>query len=129
MNRTAVTGIINHNGQIIIGKKIRKDGHFLSGKWHIPGGHVEKNEHEEEALVREMQEETGLSVKVIKFIDSHSRNGILVKWYLCKPFTFDLNPGDDLEEVKFVPKKDVSKLCDQVAVSLWPPKVVEYFKS
>ncbi len=31
--------------------------------------------------------------------------------------------------VKFVPKAEISKVCDSKAISLWPPKVVEYFKS
>ena len=126
MTKIAVTGIIEHNGQVLVGKKIKKDGHFLSEKWHIPGGGIEENETDENALIREMQEEAGIKVKVVKFLDTHSYNGTLIKWYICEPLTFELKPGDDLEEVKFVAKEDVIKVCDKEAISRWPSKVRAY---
>lgn len=33
--------------------------------WLWPGGHIEKNEHPDEALIREVREETGLCVEII----------------------------------------------------------------
>ncbi len=62
MTKIAVAAIVEHNGRIRIGKKADIEGHFLSGKWHIPGGKVEDGEDEERAVVREMQEETDISV-------------------------------------------------------------------
>lgn len=48
---------------------ICKDGHVLivhnvGGGWSLPGGAVEADETLEEAVIREVKEETGLSVKV-----------------------------------------------------------------
>src|SRR3989338_2710486 len=108
MGKVAVTAVVEHKGQILVGKKIKLDGHFLSGKWHIPGGKVDEGEDEKQALIREMHEETGIDIRVGRFIDEFlSESGTLVKWYLCEPVTFDLKPGDDLEEVSKLPKKVV----------------------
>ncbi len=77
-----------------------------------------------------MQEETGICIRIVKFLDEFlSDNGTLVKWYLCEPITFEMKPDDDLEEVKFVPKEDVTSICAEEAVLRWPKKVVEFFSA
>ena len=40
----------------------------VPGMWFLPGGGVDHGEHPEEALVREVKEETGLSATVGKFL-------------------------------------------------------------
>jgi len=76
-----------------------------------------------------MQEEAGITVKVDKFLDERfvENSDTIIKWYLCHPNTHELRAGDDLAEVKYVPRSDVPRVCDPAAVSRWPPKVVEYF--
>ena len=59
-----------------IGVFVIKDGEFLLGKrknahgegsWALPGGHLEFNEELEECSKREVMEETGVSIKNIRF--------------------------------------------------------------
>lgn len=129
--KIAIAAIVEHNGQILIGKKAVSIGHFLSGQWHIPGGGVQNNETPEQAVVREIKEEAGIDVKVERFLDERlvpPKNAI-VKWYLCSPMTHDLRADSDLVEVKYIPKSDVLEICSPRAMSLWPLKVIEYFKS
>ena len=38
--RKAVAGIIIFEDKILIGKKVIKEGHFVSGGWHIPSWHL-----------------------------------------------------------------------------------------
>jgi nucleoside triphosphatase len=56
--------ILNGNKQILLAR---------SNKWKnrytLPGGHIELGETMEEALRREVKEETGLEVKPIRFLN------------------------------------------------------------
>ena len=53
---------IKENGKILLVQ--RPAGTMLEGLWELPGGKVEKNESIKEACVREIREETGMSIKV-----------------------------------------------------------------
>lgn len=128
MKNYAVIAIVENNGRILVGKKIEKSEKFLSNTWHIPGGKIGKNETDEEALIREIQEEAGIEIEVKSFLDnSITPTGKRAHWYLCSSSSSDINPGDDLIDVKFIPKANVRETCDEKSISLWPPKVVEYF--
>ena len=129
MGKVAVVGIVEDRGKILIGKKVSMN-HFLSDAWHIPGGMVEDGESEEEALKREFMEETGIEIKVIRLVDEvlDATKNTSLRWYLCQALTRSLRPGDDLADVRFVPRKEVPECCSKKATALWPPKVKEHFK-
>lgn len=126
--KIAVVGIVEFEDQVLVGKKIASVGHQLSEAWHIPGGKAHPDETPEAALIREIKEETRLDIKIVRLLDERHvpEANLIVKWYLCTPISHDLVPGDDLAEVKYVSKPDLKKVCDLRAISLWPPKVVEY---
>jgi len=52
--------IISKDNRVLLGKQ-RKGGVY-PGCWHIPGGGVDENETKEEALIREIKEETGINI-------------------------------------------------------------------
>ena len=58
------------NGKIFIAK--RQMVGDMGGRWEFPGGKIEKGEDLETAVVREMQEEFGVTVKVGRKITSGS---------------------------------------------------------
>ena len=59
-----VTGILIEEGRLLLVKqKVSSDR-----EWSLPGGRVEQGETLEEAVTREIEEETGLSTKVIKLL-------------------------------------------------------------
>ena len=53
-------GVIKKNNAIFICK--RADEQHQGGLWEFPGGKIEKDETPEKALIRELQEELGISV-------------------------------------------------------------------
>ena len=55
-----VCGIIYHQNKIFIAR--RKEGKGFAGKWEFPGGKIEADEREQEALNRELFEELGMKV-------------------------------------------------------------------
>ncbi len=61
-------------GAVVIGRRgvllVRRDKDPGRGRWSIPGGVVEIGETQEQAVVREVREETGIDVRVIRIIDS-----------------------------------------------------------
>ena len=57
-----VVGILeNTDGQICISK--RQDGQHLAGFWEFPGGKIDEGEKPFNALVREFEEELGVTIK------------------------------------------------------------------
>lgn len=61
-----IGAIIVQNGKILLAKRGSEPG---KGKWSVPGGLVELGEKVEEAVVREVKEETSLDVEVVRLID------------------------------------------------------------
>ena len=67
---------------------MRRNNQPAKGEWWFPGGRIRKGESLEEALRREVKEETGLEVSSYKFINVYSRvfperHDIAIA-YLCK---------------------------------------------
>jgi 8-oxo-dGTP diphosphatase len=58
----SVAGIVRHQDRLFIARRV--PGGSLGNKWEFPSGKVEEGEAEEEALVREFQEEFSLAIKV-----------------------------------------------------------------
>ena len=58
-----VGALISHKGRIFLMKS-----HKWRGKYVIPGGHIELGERMQDALKREIKEETGLDIHSIEFI-------------------------------------------------------------
>lgn len=58
----SVAGVWLRDGEVLLAR--RKQGGDMGGRWELPGGKCEGGESAAHALVREFQEELGLSVKV-----------------------------------------------------------------
>jgi 8-oxo-dGTP diphosphatase len=63
--RVGVKGMVFRRGRVLLLRR-RTDLPLYPGCWDLPGGHVEPGESLEAALVREVREETGYSVRVIR---------------------------------------------------------------
>lgn len=108
--RTVVKGLITNKGEILIGQKEEDNDHPIGGEWHILGGHLEYGEQPEEAMEREIEEETGLEVEVHQVIDVMTwsdRNQALSILYHCEASTRDTEAKDDLQDVKWISPEEI----------------------
>ncbi len=60
--QTVVAGLIWRDGQLLIAQRAEAGAHPL--EWEFPGGKLEPGETEEQALVRELEEELGIAAEV-----------------------------------------------------------------
>ena len=61
--------IFDKNNHVCI---TQRDDSLLSGLWEFPGGKIEIGENDEDALVREIQEELGTNIRVEKHFTTSS---------------------------------------------------------
>jgi len=103
-----VGAVVVRDGRVLMVKRGKEP---LRGRWTLPGGTVELGETLEEAVVRELQEETGLSVtprELLALFDRIHREAGRVAYhfviadYLCDYVTGELRAGSDAEAVAFV---------------------------
>lgn len=96
--------IFNDNGQILLTKRNNPQSVEVHGKWQLPGGSVELGEHPKDAAIREVQEETNLTINIESdrpFVFSHTfTNGVHVVLlvYKAKYVSGQLDISNDLEE-------------------------------
>ena len=64
-----IRGICEVDEKILL-LKVRSNSGHDAGKWEIPGGKIKKGEFFDEALIREVKEETDLDVKVGDFCEA-----------------------------------------------------------
>jgi len=95
------------------------------GKWSIPGGLVHLGEHLEDAVVREVQEECGLRVRLLGLcgvIDrivpgeaagpdrpARIRYHYIIVDYVAEPVSGTLRAGSDAAETRWVPIAEVGR--------------------
>ena len=108
-----VGGVVVIDGRVVL---IRRGKEPLRGRWVIPGGTVELGETLQDALVREMQEETGLLVRpreVVLVFDRIQREGPSVEYhyviidYACEYVSGELKAGSDADEVALVAPEEL----------------------
>jgi 8-oxo-dGTP diphosphatase len=102
--KITVDGIIKNNKEILL---IKRKNNPFKNRWALPGGFIEYNEKTEDAIIREIVEETGLITEIINLIGVYSdpkrdpRGHTISIVYELKIINGELESGDDASEVKF----------------------------
>ncbi|MBE9487906.1 MAG: NUDIX hydrolase [Bacteroidetes bacterium] len=97
-------GIILKDKQILL---IKRKNEPFKGKWALPGGFVEYGEKTEDAVIREVSEETGLKTKIRTLAGVYSdpnrdpRGHIITIIYVLDIVEGNVKAGDDASDVKF----------------------------
>lgn len=108
--------VLDDENRVLVTKRASCND-YMPQKWDIPGGTVEEGETVEEALIRELQEETGIDIEPIAPVYAYSNLSQLPKRqtiqlvYTCKykNGAVTLNP-DEHEEYRWVDYSDLRKM-------------------
>ena len=104
-----VAALIEKDGKYLIAKRSTGSEDVL-GKWEFPGGKVEANETEENAIEREIKEEFEMNVEAIGFLSNnvceYPSKTIDLRLYECKYISWEFKLHDH-SEYKFVDKEEI----------------------
>ena len=112
-----VGGLIVEDERVLLIRRSKEPGR---GRWAIPGGVVELGERLEEAVIREVKEETGLEVSPIRVVSvmdliERGREGgieyhyVLIDFF-CEVLGGSISPGGDAEEAKWFDLEEALQL-------------------
>ena len=128
-----VGGVVIENGRALL---IRRGSEPLLGQWSIPGGTLELGESLEHGVIRELKEETGLTVRIVEMIEVFDRiyadeadaaGGVASEFshaaakkkgprfhyviidYLCERVDGEAKAGSDVTDVAFASEDDFVK--------------------
>jgi len=105
-----VAAIIHKDDKILIAR--RKQGTHLEFKWEYPGGKVEENEDEKDALKRELLEEFEISSEINKYITEsfheYDKNKINLRAYSVKHLSGDFKLIDH-DRIEWITIEELTK--------------------
>jgi ADP-ribose pyrophosphatase YjhB (NUDIX family) len=107
-----IGAVIVEDGRVLL---VRRGHEPLKGHWSLPGGVLEVGESLHAGLVREVKEETGLTVEpieLIELLDRIHRDGERIRYhyviadYLCRIAGGALQAASDADEVRWVERAE-----------------------
>jgi mutator protein MutT len=92
--------VFDDTGRLLLVRRAHEPGR---GRWSVPGGRVEAGETDHQAVLREVVEETGLTVEIIRLLGHVQRRApegavFDIYDYYCRSAGGTLVAGDDADE-------------------------------
>ena len=110
-------------GRILLVKHKPERGGFWRGKWICPGGALELGETIDEGIKREVKEETGLEIDLVKLLPPYDRivkstDGVSLHVVyidcLAKLVGGELEVGSDVGEALWVEKQNINQIWGEL---------------
>jgi len=111
--RLTVDGLVSKNNKILL---IKRKNEPFRDKWALPGGFVEYGEKVEDAVVREVFEETGLRTEITSLFGIYSdpgrdpRGHTISAVFILKILGGEVAGGDDASDANFFSFDDLPVL-------------------
>jgi len=108
-----VAAIVVSNNQFLCTQRGESKFSYISKKWEFPGGKVEPNETQEEALIREVQEELHMDISISQHFltveHTYPDFKIIMHSFLCQSESKELELTEHLE-AKWLGKNELDTL-------------------
>ena len=119
--KVAVGVVAERNGQIVLERRAHDPN---AGGWSFPSGFVEAGEVLEDAAIREVEEETGLRVRIDRLLGVYSTAGERVVFvaYAGSVEGGELAAGEECLEVGYFDPESLPELAfphDSAIISVW----------
>lgn len=138
-SKPTASALVIRDGKVLLVERAIEP---YKGWWDVPGGFTEDGEHPEEAVRRELREETGLEIRILGllgiFMDAYVYGSVedhtLNLYYLAEPIGGDPWPGSDAASLGWFGKDElpdrVAFQCSRDALVVWrgsppPPLTAE----
>ncbi len=112
--------IIKKNEKYLLLRRSDEDEPKNNGLWECAGGKIEPDEAPEQCAAREVMEETGLKIRIIKEIivltDKKANKAYV---YLGEPISKDIKISHEHSEYKWFTLEDIRKLKDVIYKELF----------
>jgi len=107
--KVAVVVLIQIKSKLVL---VKRDINPYIGHWSFPSGYVDRSENVESEAVREVKEETGLDVELVKLLGVYSQSGnqVILIVYTANMIGGKLEALDEVQEIGLFPLNKLPKL-------------------